>query len=201
MICPNKKCRIEIDDDSKFCDQCGSELLICPKCNNHGTGKFCDKDGTRLESRRGADSLNPAPQHVSSPAPQHGAPSGSQNQGAGNSVQSHEAQQGGTASFDLNSESSNEVITLIHSDGLELAVRNSDILGRGEGAHAGQLGGFKFMSRRHAEVIFKSGTWLVKDLGSTNKSKLNGELLEPQREYPVKQGDRIMLADQEFTVK
>lgn len=193
MICPNKKCRIEIDDDSKFCDQCGSEILICPKCNNYGTGKFCDKDGTRLESRRNADTQNAAPQQ--------GSPSGSQNQAVNDAVQSHEVQHGGTAAFDLNSGTGSDTVTLIHSGGLELVIKNNDILGRGEGAHAEQLGGFKFLSRKHAELILKSGTWFIKDLGSTNKSKLNGEILEPQREYPVKKGDRIMLADQEFTAK
>ena len=193
MICPNKKCLIEIDDDSKFCDQCGSEILICPKCNTPGTGKFCAKDGTRLESRRSGDTQNAIPQQ--------GTPSGSQNQAVNDAVQSHEIPQGGTAAFDLNSEAESELLSLIHSGGLELVIKNSDILGRGEGAHAEQLGGFKFLSRRHAAFFVNSGTWFIKDLGSTNKSKLNGELLEPQKEYPVKKGDRIMLADQEFTVR
>jgi len=193
MICPNKKCLIEIDDDSKFCDQCGSEILICPKCNTPGTGKFCAKDGTRLESRRSGDTQNAIPQQETLPE--------SQSQTAGNAEQPHEIQQGGTAAFDLNSEAESALLSLLHSGGLELVIKNSDILGRGEGAHAEQLGGFKFLSRRHAELILKTGNWFIKDLGSTNKSKLNGELLEPQREYPVKKGDRIMLADQEFTVR
>jgi hypothetical protein len=193
MICPNKKCLIEIDDDSKFCDQCGSEILFCPKCNTPGTGKFCAKDGTRLESRRSDDTQNATPQQGTLPE--------SQGQTAGNAEQPHEIPQGGTAAFDLNSGTGSDAVTLIHSGGLELVIKNSDILGRGEGAHAVQLQGFKFLSRKHAELILRSGSWFIKDLGSTNKSKLNGEFLEPQREYPVKKGDCVMLADQEFTVK
>lgn len=193
MICPNKKCRIEIDDDSKFCDQCGSEILICPKCNNHGTGKFCDKDGTRLESRRNGDVQNTAPQQA--------AVSGVQNQTADNAMQAHEIQQGGTAAFDLNSGTGSDSVTLIHSGGLELVIKNNDILGRGEGVHSGELGGFKYISRKHAAFTVKSGAWFVTDLGATNKTRLNDAVLEPQREYPVKKGDRIMLADQEFTIK
>lgn len=193
MICPNKKCLMEIDDDSKFCDRCGSEILLCPKCNTPGTGKFCAKDGSRLESRRSGAAQNAVPQQA--------AASGAQNQDAGNAIQAHEIQQGGTAAFDLNSGTESDAVTLIHSGGLELVIKNNDILGRGEGVHAGELGGFKYISRKHAAFTVKSGAWFVTDLGATNKTRLNDAVLEPQREYPVKKGDRIMLADQEFTVK
>ena len=52
MICPVKSCHMEIDDDSRFCDQCGAEILECPQCGTFGTGKFCPKDGIRLEPRK-----------------------------------------------------------------------------------------------------------------------------------------------------
>lgn len=46
MICAF--CKSQIEDDSFFCDQCGKEILVCPKCNNPGKGKVCTKDGTQL---------------------------------------------------------------------------------------------------------------------------------------------------------
>ena len=46
MICPS--CKSEIDRDSFFCDQCGTEILICPVCKNPGKGKRCTQDGGKL---------------------------------------------------------------------------------------------------------------------------------------------------------
>lgn len=34
--CP--KCRVEIESDSYYCDQCGVELYICPQCHVFGKG-------------------------------------------------------------------------------------------------------------------------------------------------------------------
>lgn len=41
-------CKEKIDDDSLFCDQCGNEVLLCPKCKKPGKGKVCTLDGTPL---------------------------------------------------------------------------------------------------------------------------------------------------------
>jgi len=50
MQCPF--CKNNIDDDSFYCDQCGKEILICPKCNKPGKGKMCIIDGTPLVSMK-----------------------------------------------------------------------------------------------------------------------------------------------------
>ena len=44
--CP--KCQAEIDNDSCFCDQCGAELFVCPKCGVLGKGKRCTRCGEPL---------------------------------------------------------------------------------------------------------------------------------------------------------
>ena len=44
--CP--KCQAEIDVDSCFCDQCGAELHVCPKCGTLGKGKRCTRCGEPL---------------------------------------------------------------------------------------------------------------------------------------------------------
>ena len=46
MICPY--CRTDIDDDSRFCEQCGKEILICSECGRPGKGKKCIHDGRTL---------------------------------------------------------------------------------------------------------------------------------------------------------
>ena len=44
--CP--KCQAEIEADSYFCDQCGAELFVCPKCGTYGKGKRCTRCGEPL---------------------------------------------------------------------------------------------------------------------------------------------------------
>ena len=43
IICPN--CKEEIDDDSRFCDQCGQALLYCSSCGRVGLGHRCTHCG------------------------------------------------------------------------------------------------------------------------------------------------------------
>jgi len=54
------------------------------------------------------------------------------------------------------------------------------------------------VSRRHARLFFKDGTWFVEDLGSKNGTFLNGGLLkEPARVFP---GDEISLGNRTLKV-
>ncbi len=53
----------------------------------------------------------------------------------------------------------------------------------------------RFLSRRHAEIVFDHGTWYVRDCGSVNGTLLNGvKIAEP---VPLRAGDRIALGDSE----
>ena len=53
----------------------------------------------------------------------------------------------------------------------------------------------RYLSRRHAELVWASGQWLVRDCGSVNGTLLNGtKLTQP---VPLKPGDRIVLGDTE----
>lgn len=54
------------------------------------------------------------------------------------------------------------------------------------------------VSRIHMEILRKQRSWLAKDLGSKNGSRLNGEVMEPFREYELKDGDRLGIASSEF---
>jgi len=49
------------------------------------------------------------------------------------------------------------------------------------------------VSRKHAEVRPSGGKWIVKDLGSTNGVKVNGQRVDPARPQSLKPGDTIEL--------
>ena len=54
-----------------------------------------------------------------------------------------------------------------------------------------------FASSRHARVVRQGSTFVIEDLGSTNGTYLNEELLNgPQ---PLHPGDRVRIGDSEFT--
>ena len=53
----------------------------------------------------------------------------------------------------------------------------------------------RYLSRKHAEIIFASGVWAVRDCGSVNGTLLNGAKLTAVT--PLKPGDRIVLGDSE----
>jgi len=192
MNCPSKTCRIEIDDDSEFCDQCGSEILICPKCQTPGIGKFCPKDGHKLESRR---SHNPGQTQTRNSQPETAA------EKIPVKTESNIQNNNCTTRIEINNTSSVNELIIVHSSGVELKIKDRDLLGRSEGPHSQYLENFKYLSRQHAMIINNSGNWFIKDLGSTNKSRVNGNVLTPDVECLIKKGDKIVLADQEFTVK
>lgn len=54
----------------------------------------------------------------------------------------------------------------------------------------------KFLSRRHAEISWSDGRWLVRDCGSVNGTVVNGTKL--QAPAVLKPGDRIGLGDSEI---
>ncbi|MEO0166845.1 MAG: FHA domain-containing protein [candidate division WOR-3 bacterium] len=54
MICAF--CKADIESDSFYCDQCGQEILVCPKCNKPGKGKVCTQDGTSLVTAKSLSS-------------------------------------------------------------------------------------------------------------------------------------------------
>ncbi len=54
----------------------------------------------------------------------------------------------------------------------------------------------RFLSRRHAEIQFDAGQWLVRDCGSVNGTLLNGMRINAPMQ--LKAGDRISLGDSEL---
>lgn len=57
----------------------------------------------------------------------------------------------------------------------------------------------RYLSRKHAEIVPASGTWVLKDCGSANGTFLNGSKVE--RDCVLKSGDRIRLGDTEIVFR
>jgi adenylate cyclase len=56
---------------------------------------------------------------------------------------------------------------------------------------------FQNVSGTHAELSFRSGVWYIKDMGSTNGIKVNGERTLRR---PLRPGDEIAVANHKYTI-
>jgi hypothetical protein len=82
-----------------------------------------------------------------------------------------------------------------HRSGLAYDIGDGAVLGRGEQAEIRLQD--PFASSEHARLVRQGSAVVLEDMGSTNGTYLNEELLQgPQ---PLHQGDRIRIGDSEFT--
>jgi pSer/pThr/pTyr-binding forkhead associated (FHA) protein len=82
-----------------------------------------------------------------------------------------------------------------HVPGMEYEVGEGAIMGRGDQAEIRLED--PFASSRHARLSRQGAVIVIEDLGSTNGTYLNEELLSgPQ---PLHAGDRVRIGDSEFT--
>jgi pSer/pThr/pTyr-binding forkhead associated (FHA) protein len=82
-----------------------------------------------------------------------------------------------------------------HSPGMEYDIGEGAVMGRGD--HAEIRLEDPFASSRHAKLTRQGGIVVLEDLGSTNGTYLNEEILAgPQ---PLHAGDRVRIGDSEFT--
>ena len=83
---------------------------------------------------------------------------------------------------------------------LEICVnRNPFVIGKNERADA-ILSGNEYISKRHCRVSQRAGQYYLSDLGSVNKTYINGQVLQPERDYPLNDGDIVRLANLDFKV-
>src|SRR3954451_15384902 len=82
-----------------------------------------------------------------------------------------------------------------HSPGMEYDIGEGAVMGRGDQAEIRLED--PFASSRHARLLRQGGIVVLEDLGSTNGTYLNEELVTgPQ---PLHRGDRVRIGDSEFT--
>ena len=82
-----------------------------------------------------------------------------------------------------------------HTPGMEYDIGEGAVMGRGDQAEIRLED--PFASSRHAKLSRQGGIVVLEDLGSTNGTYLNEEVLAgPQ---PLHAGDRVRIGDSEFT--
>ena len=69
------------------------------------------------------------------------------------------------------------------------------ILGRGQTGEGSISFDNPFVSRTHAQIHYEKDSFWLRDLGSTNSTRLNGKLLEKLVDYPLSNNDAIELAN------
>lgn len=82
-----------------------------------------------------------------------------------------------------------------HKPGMEYDLGEGATLGRGDQAEIRLED--PFASSRHAKIYRQGGVMVIEDLGSTNGTYLNEEILGGPA--PLHPGDRLRIGDSEFT--
>jgi hypothetical protein len=173
-------CKIGIDDDSLYCDQCGKEIFICPKCNNPGKGKMCTIDGTTLVTMKNKMT---------------GSATGV---GVSVAVSSVPAQNLGPIPV-----LDKDELHLINKNlGLDIKIEKDVLIGRTTGDFVDIFSKYQTVSGQHLQINFDlQKGWLVTDLGSTNGTKYNNIPLVPNQPQILSDKSYLIIATIEFYVQ
>ena len=228
QTCP--KCKQLIEDDSWFCDQCGTELMVCPSCRTIKRGMTCNQCGTKLVTAKafaqnGGNIKDPTtppvgqPNSGFNPPPQTGfvgQPTPNTAQPTPNTAQ--QVTNPGQTAANMNSDRTTRPgatpppppprqpqgkpghLTCSNPQ-IRLGIGNGAIIGR-RGSYAQVFAGQGYVSGNHARLQFNAnGQFEVVDLGSTNGTFVNGQQLAPNVPLAVNVGDIVKFANLEFLVQ
>lgn len=214
--CPH--CSKDIENDSFYCDQCGAELMYCPKCQIFGKGKFCSKcrtpllpAGKRASSPAASQPVNPQaaggvqmnqpvnPQPVGGMQPNYGT---AQNQQppvvAGGNVNQSTAKP--TAQPGMQNMVTPTKL-VCRAEGIVLVLKDGAIIGRRNGDYVAQFSNQPYVSGTHARIGYVMQSWTISDLGSTNGTMVNGNALVAGAPCPISVGDTVRIATLDFIVE
>ena len=203
MKCPY--CQNIIDDDSRWCDQCGKELMFCPSCREPRKGRTCPRCGEMLVGadqffgdaqkaaggQKAAGDAGPQLSQADIEARLQSAFAGKGNPFAGMAKQTDPAAAPAAPTSGLR----------LSGSGMSLTLRDG-VFGRRGGIFP-ELSSCGYVSGTHGELKFSTGQncWTIRDLGSTNGTFVNGSRLEKSSWHFLSPGDRLRIATLEFTVK
>ena len=182
------KCGADIDSDSLFCDQCGAEQYVCPKCHIIGKGpnKRCGMCGSPLVPATGQQGNN-STQQQGAAQPFAGA---TQQQGAAQRFAGAAQEQGATQQQGATRMAS---YLVCQAEQVSIPLMNGAVIGRTAGDYANLLGKCIYISGMHARLTQNGSVWSITDLGSRNGTKVNGVACQPNVPMAFKTGDTIKL--------
>lgn len=182
------KCGADIDSDSLFCDQCGAEQYVCPKCHIIGKGpnKRCGMCGSPLVPATGQQGNN-STQQQGAAQPFAGA---AQQQGAAQPFAGATQQQGAAQQQGATRMAS---YLVCQAEQVSIPLMNGAVIGRTAGDYANLLGKCIYISGMHARLTQNGSVWSITDLGSRNGTKVNGVACQPNVPMAFKTGDTIKL--------
>ncbi|MGN0223324.1 MAG: FHA domain-containing protein [Muribaculaceae bacterium] len=218
--CPH--CGADIENDSCYCDQCGAQLLQCPKCGEFRKGKFCPTCGVPTSAPGGAPAGQPAPAGQSQQPVQPVQPAQPmQPQQFAQSMQPRQPQQYAQSvqpqqyaqpqqpvqpvqpprpqqqSTGTALPPSDNAPACLRADalGITLPLKPGAVIGRVNGDYVAQVCTLQYISGTHARIDRGAGSqWTITDLGSRNGTTVNGIQCQPNVPVPIKIGDQIRFA-------
>ena len=217
QTCP--KCKQLIEDDSWFCDQCGTELVTAKAFALNG-GSVKDPTTPPVGNTQ---NVGPSPtpnvnqNHNSQPPTgfvgQHTPNTGQPIQNTGQQVVTP-----GQPIADTNSDrtmrpgatpppppprqpQAKPGHLVCQNPSIRLGIGDGAIIGR-RGSYAQAFAGQGYVSGNHARLQYNAcGQFEVVDLGSTNGTFVNGQQLTPNMPRVVNVGDIVKFANLEFAVQ
>ena len=175
IICPT--CKEEIDDDSRYCDQCGQALLYCNQCGRVGVGRRCTYCGGLMvvpgkeKQQVQAESL------------------ASVGYATDGSIRQEDSRLGGPGGM--------PVLTLANDSlNIRIVAMNGAIIGRRKGPYTQFFEKHAYVSGVHAQLKYSPETgWCIVDKHSSNGTKLNQRQIQPDVDMRLNNEDVITVAN------
>ena len=191
IICPN--CKEEIDDNSRFCDQCGQALHYCSRCGRVGLGRRCTNCGGMMTSAEEIQRQHnyTVSQTAFASSVSMGISHNSTSQGG------HLTQPPSMRVAPVPMPKTQAKLLLSNESlGINIEGVNGAVIGRRQGPYIQYFQTNMYVSGVHAQLKFNMGSgWSITDKHSSNGTKLNGHPIQPDAEMSLKDGDIITIAN------
>ena len=176
--CPS--CGELIPDDSKYCDQCGAELLECVNCGVLGTDDFCSECGKPMVSKGKTER---APDVTIKPR-----------------EEVKETQDDGNTTIGGRDRGMKNLILKARKGNFILRPEHEAIIGRKGSPYENLLSDCNLISRRHGKFVKQGRDWYIVDFGSTNGTLVNDLELRPDVPMKFQAGDVVDIGTYIFDV-
>lgn len=184
IICPT--CREEIDDESRFCDQCGQALVYCSSCGRVGKGRRCTYCGGLMVSAEELEQKRNSGHTSLGTFSRRYVTSGNTTVGSGGSI----VTTAGTYQRI-------PVLTLFNGNlDIRIIGQNGAMIGRRQGPYCDYFKDNMYISGVHAQLVYSNESgWCIIDKHSSNGTRLNDRNLLPDVPMSLKNGDVVTLAN------